>query len=77
MKHWEDEFNAEHQRRQIVEDIKHIRLENVALRSRLYRPGLFTRGMFTFANWMISTGKALRSRYEIPCVQNKTESFAH
>jgi hypothetical protein len=78
MKHWEDEFNAEYQRRQIVEEFKQIRLEKAALRSRVYRPGLFARSMFNFANWMISTGKTLRRRYEIPCVHNtKTESFAH
>jgi hypothetical protein len=77
MKYWEDEFNAEYQRRQIVEEIRQIRLENAALKARVYRPGVFARGMFNFANWMISTGKALRKRYEVPCVHNKTESFAH
>lgn len=77
MNHWDDEFNAEFQRRRIVEEMQQIRLENVALRSRLYRPGVFARSMFNFANWMISTGKMLRKRYEVPCVHNKTESFAH
>lgn len=78
MKHWEDEFNAEYQRRQIVEDIRQIRLEDLALRSRVYRPGIFARSMFNLANWMISTGKTLRRRYEIPAVNcSKSESFAH
>lgn len=78
MKHWEDEFNAEYQRLQIAEEFRQIRLERSSLRSRLYRPGLFARTMFNFANWMISTGKTLRKRYEIPAVNcGKTESFAH
>ena len=78
MKHWEDEFNAEYQRLQIAEEFRQIRLERSSLGSRLYRPGLFARTMFNFANWMISTGKTLRKRYEIPAVNcGKTESFAH
>jgi hypothetical protein len=36
--------------------------------------------MFKFANWMISTGKHLRKRYEFPAAQSNnppTGSFAH
>lgn len=78
MNHWHDEYDAEYQRQQILDEIKQIRLENVALRSRVYRPRFFARTMFNFANWMISTGKTLRKRYEMPAVHcNKTESFAH
>lgn len=73
-----DEFNAEYQRQQIATEIRQIRLENAALKSALYRPGFFSRTMFNFANWMISAGKQLRKRYEIPAVNcNNTESFAH
>jgi hypothetical protein len=35
--------------------------------------------MFSFADWMIATGKQLRKRYEIPaadCTPAHTESFA-
>jgi hypothetical protein len=48
--------------------------------SRVYRPRFFNRTMFSFANWMISTGKQLRKRYEVPsvdCSQPRTGSFAH
>ena len=78
MNHWHDEFNAEYRRQLIVAEMEQIRLENAALRGRVYRPRFFTRTMFHFANWMIATGKNLRKRYEIPAVNcGKTESFAH
>jgi hypothetical protein len=80
MNHWHDDFMAGYRRRQILEEAEHIRLEELTVRSRLYRPGLFARTMFRFANWMISTGKQLRRRYEIPaahCSKPPTGSFAH
>ena len=80
MNYWQDEKTAEYNRQRILEEVQQIRLERAALRSRVYRPGLFTRTMFGFANWMISTGKYLRKRYEVPsanCNQAPSESFAH
>lgn len=78
MHNWHDEYNAEYQRQRILHEIEQIRLEKLVLHSRVYRPRFFARTMFNFANWMISTGKTLRKRYEIPAVNcNKTESFAH
>jgi hypothetical protein len=70
---------AEYHRQQILEEVEHIRLEQLALKSRVYRPGFFERSMYSFANWMISTGKQLRSRYEIPavdCSKSAARSFA-
>ena len=80
MYHWHDEFMAEYHRQEILNEVEHIRLEKLVARSRVYHPGLFERTMFNFANWMISTGKHLRKRYEIPavdCSQSTTGSFAH
>ena len=79
MNNWHNEFMAEYHRQQILEEVDHIRLEQLALKSRVYRPGLFERSMFSFANWMISTGKQLRRRYEIPsvdCSKSPSGSFA-
>ena len=79
MNPWHNDFMAEYQRRQILEEVEHIRLEKLALNSRVYRPGLFERTMFSFANWMISAGKQLRKRYEIPavdCSKSPSGSFA-
>ena len=74
MNHWHNEFMAEYHRQDILKEAEHIRLENFAVRSQVYRPGPFERTMFKFANWMISTGKQLRKRYEVPCVDCPTPS---
>jgi hypothetical protein len=69
---------AEYHRQEILQQAEHIRLEEMALQSQVYHPGLFARTMFSFANWMISTGKQLRKRYEVPCADcpAPTGSFA-
>jgi hypothetical protein len=80
MNNWHDDFMAEYHRQDILKEAEHIRLEQIALKSRVYRPRLFARTMFNFANWMISTGKQLRKRYDIPavdCSKTPTGSFAH
>lgn len=80
MNNWNNEFMAEYHRQEILEEVEQIRLEKLAVKSRVYHPGLFERTMFNFANWMISTGKQLRKRYEIPtvdCSKSRTGSFAH
>lgn len=79
MKYWQDEKTAEYNRQRILDEVEQIRLEKLALKSHVYRPGLFARTMFSFANWMISTGKQLRKRYEVPstnCNTTPSESFA-
>lgn len=78
MNNWHSEFMAEYRRQNILEEVESIRLEKIALKSRLYRPGVFARTMFNVANWMIATGKQLRKRYEVPCVDcpTPTGSFA-
>ncbi len=79
MNNWQIEFMAEYRRQEILQGAEQIRLEKLALQSRAYRPRLFERTMFSFANWMISTGKQLRRRYEIPtvhCSDSRTGSFA-
>ena len=80
MNNWNNEYMAEYHRQEILNEVEKIRLEKLAVTSRVYRPGLFERTMFNFANWMISTGKQLRKRYEIPavdCSKSRTGSFAH
>ncbi len=80
MNNWHDEFMAEYHRQEILDQVEQIRLEKLAVSSRVYRPGVFERTMFNFANWMISTGKQLRKRYEIPtvdCSKSHTSNLAH
>jgi len=66
MNNWHNEFMAEYQRQRILEQMKQVPFKDVAHASRMYRPGLFSRTMFNFANWMIATGSQLRKRYEVP-----------
>lgn len=87
MNNWHNEFMAEYHRRGILEEAEQVRLERIARKSRVYRPSFYARTMFSFANWMISTGKQLRKRYtrsspvdEVPsvdCSKTHTKSFAH
>jgi len=79
MFNWQNDYMAEYHRRDLIDDSEHIQLVNIALQSRVYRPGLFTRIMHSFAGWMITTGKELHNRYEIPsahCHGTPSNSFA-
>lgn len=80
MNHWHIEKMAEFRRQDILNDIEQIRLVNLATQSRVFRPGMFTRIMHSFAAWMISTGKKLHKRYELPTAhshQSASRSFVH
>jgi hypothetical protein len=80
MNNWNNEYMAEYHRQEVLDQVEQIRLEKLVVSSHAYRPGVFERTMFNFANWMISTGKQLRKRYEIPCVDcsnSPSSSLAH
>jgi len=80
MNHFQDELTAEYNQQRISEELKQIRLEQFALKSYSYKPRRFERTMFNFANWMITTGKQLRKRYEVPathCNHAPSKGFAH
>ena len=80
MNHWHIEKMAEYHREDLLNENKQIRLVELALKSRLHKPGLFTRLMHGFASWMILKGKELHQRYEIPTEhshQTPSSSFAH
>ncbi|MCI0556806.1 MAG: hypothetical protein L0287_38190 [Anaerolineae bacterium] len=78
MNHWQfeqykqmDEYNRQ---RMMAE----IRTERLIRQTRVYHPGIFKRTMIGLANWMISKGKRLRRRYEIPatsCSQKASRNF--
>lgn len=79
MNPYQDELTAEYNRQRILEEFEQMRFERLARKSGVYRPGIFERTMFNFANWMITTGKQLRRKYEIPavnCNKTPTGSFA-
>jgi hypothetical protein len=80
MNYFQDEQTAKYNRQRISDELKQIRLEQFVLKSKVYKPGRFGRMMFNFANWMISTGKQLRKRYEVPaanCNHSPSKGFAH
>jgi hypothetical protein len=64
MNYYQDVLMAEFNRQRIHEEFKQIRLEQLAIKSQVYRPRRFEKLMFNFADWMISTGQRLRQRYE-------------
>ena len=80
MNYFQDEHTAAYNRQRIKETFQQMQLEQLALKSRVYQPSRFGRLMFRFANWMISTGKQLRKRYEIPvtnCSSASSKRYAH
>ena len=79
MNYFQDELTAEYNQQKIQNELKQIRLEQFAIKSRSYKPSRFERTMFNFANWMIATGKQLRKRYEVPAINcnPSPKGFAH
>jgi hypothetical protein len=80
MNYFQDEQTAAYNRQRVAETFQQIQLERLALQSRVYQPSRFGRFMFRVANWMISTGKQLRQRYEIPvtnCNSASSKRYAH
>ena len=80
MNYYQDEMTAEYNQQKIQNELKQIRLAQFAIQSRSYKPGRFERTMFNFAKWMISTGKQLGKRYEVPatnCNHWASKGFAH
>lgn len=80
MNNWQNEYMAEYHRQHLLKEVEQIRLEKLALESRVRCPTLFEQTMFTFANWVISKGKQLRKRYEattVNCGNPPTSSFAN
>ena len=79
MNNWHTEFMAEYDRQHILEVAEESRLGSQASPFRVYRPGIFERTIVLLANWMISTGRQLRERYEVravPCNNCPTGSYA-
>ena len=69
MNHFLDECTAEYNRQRILEETALIRLEHQAQPRRVGQPRLIERTMFKVADWMISTGKRLRQKYEMRSVE--------
>ncbi|HSM71006.1 MAG TPA: hypothetical protein VK851_05645 [Anaerolineales bacterium] len=80
MNYYQDELTAQYNRQRIQEDFDQIRLEQRSAKARVHRPGLFTRTMHSFSTWMISAGRELHERYELPIEHShgtRSGFFAH
>jgi len=80
MNHWQNEKMAEFHREDLLHDVEQISLANLAMQSRAYHPSLFTRTMHSLASWLITTGKELHKRYELPTAHSHhspSSSFVH
>ena len=66
MNYYQDELTAQYNRQRIREDFDQIHLEKHAAKVRVRRASLFTQAMHSFSTWMISAGKELHERYELP-----------
>jgi len=64
MNHWQIEIESKLHRDELENQMKAIRLEEQALRSKAHQPAWYERSLYRLANWMIATGKQLRRRYE-------------
>lgn len=79
MNYHQDELTAQYNRDKVREDFNQIKIEKRINRARMQKPNLYTRTMHNFSSWMISTGKELHKRYELPTAhshQSPTSSFA-
>ena len=79
MNNLNNEYMAEYHRQDLIKEAEQIRLEKLLVSTQVYHPSFFTRTMFSLGNWMITKGKQLRKRYEIPttaCTNTPSGSFA-
>jgi hypothetical protein len=74
-----EEYLIEEHRRDIKREVSHIRLQEQALKSRVFRPNWFTRGMQRLGQWLIVQGERLVKHYEVPAnkCQSSKQSYAH
>ena len=61
-----EENLAEERRRDIIREMNDIRLQEQALKVRVYHPNWFTQVMQGLGQWLIARGEGLVKRYEIP-----------
>jgi hypothetical protein len=79
MNNWHTEYTAEYRRRELAEEMKQIRLEELAMQGNPYRPGRFQRMMQGLGAWLVAIGEDLQCRYQSPaadCTQSSRRSYA-
>ena len=74
-----EEYLIEEHRREIKRAVNHIRLQEQALKSRVFRPNWFTHTMQRLGQWLIMRGQRLVKRYEVPanCTTSSEQRYAN
>jgi len=74
-----EENLAEEHRRDITREMTNIRLQEQALKSKVFHPNWFTQTMQRLGQWLIARGEKLVKRYEAPSTSAKSSKrkFAH
>ncbi|CAG1007112.1 hypothetical protein ANAEL_03493 [Anaerolineales bacterium] len=74
-----EEYMVEERRRDVLREMDSIRLQEQALKARVYHPNWFTRAMQSFGEWLIARGESLVERYEMPRnrVTSSRQGYAH
>ena len=74
-----DEYLIEEHRRDIKRELTHIRLQEQALKSRVFHPNWFTHTMQILGRWLIMRGQRLVKRYEVPanCTTTSEQRYAN
>ena len=57
--------------------VAELQAEKLVQQYRIYHPGIFEKGMFKLAIWIISVGKRLYRRYEIPATSGAQTASRH
>ena len=74
-----EENLVEEHRRDITRELTDIRLQEEALKGKVYHPGIFTHTMRRLGQWLIARGEKMVKRYEAPSNSAKSSEhrFAH
>lgn len=74
-----EENLAEEHRRDITREMTNIRLQEQALKSKVFHPNWFTQTMQRLGQWLIAHGEKLVKRYEVPanCTTSSEQRYAH
>jgi hypothetical protein len=66
---------AEEHRKDIIREFTNIRLQELALKSKVSHPNWFTHAMQRFGQWLMARGEKMMKRYESPA--SSTTSSEH
>ena len=74
-----EEYLVEEHRRDITRELTNIRLQEQAVKSRIFHSNWFTHTMRNLGQWLIVRGERLVKRYEVSanCTTSPEHRYAH